>query len=164
MKPAAHILVLGFGNPGRGDDGLGPAFADYASTLGLAHVQAETLYQLQVEDSLELSLADIVLFVDATTEQQHAFLLCPVEPDPNPSFTSHEVTPGGLLAIAKALHGTVPDAYLLTIRGRDFNQFHEGLSPEAARDLALAADFLQPLFEARDPELFRAASSVPCHD
>jgi len=163
MIPIASILVLGFGNPGRADDGLGPAFADFVSALGLARVQAESMYQLQVEDSLELSLSDIVIFVDATTDPQAAFHLCPVSADPSPSFTSHEVSPGGLLAIAKALHGTAPDAYLLTIRGHEFNCFREGLSAGAAEDLAEAAAHLQPLLEARDPELFRAAVSALCH-
>lgn len=163
MNTIANILVLGFGNPGRADDGLGPAFADFVSALGLARVQAESMYQLQVEDSLELSLADVVIFVDATVDSHAACRLCPVVPDPSPSFTSHEVTPGGLLAIAKALHGTAPDAYLLTIRGHDFNRFHEGLSTAAAADLAEAAARLQPLLEARDPELFRAAALELCH-
>jgi hydrogenase maturation protease len=163
VSPPASILVLGFGNPGRADDGLGPAFADYVMALGLAQVHAESVYQLQVEDSLELSLADVVIFVDATIEQSCSFDFEPVEPDPNPSFTSHEVSPGGLLAIAKALHKTVPDAYLLTIRGHDFDHFYEGLSAAAARDLEAAATFIQPLLEARDPELFRAACPHPCH-
>jgi hydrogenase maturation protease len=41
----------------------------------------------------------------------------------------HALTPGDVLALARALHGRVPPAALVTVAGRDF-AFGESLSPE----------------------------------
>jgi hypothetical protein len=43
--------MLAWGNPGRLDDGLGPALADVAVTWGLTQLTVDSDYQLQVEDA-----------------------------------------------------------------------------------------------------------------
>ena len=66
MNPgAAQLLVIGYGNPGRRDDGLGPAFADAIAELALPGVQVEVDYQLSVEDAAAAAAGERVLFVDA---------------------------------------------------------------------------------------------------
>lgn len=154
-----RVLLIGFGNPGRVDDGLGPAVAERVAALDLPGVATESVYQLSVEDSVEVARADVVVFADATVDPARAFDLVPVEPDPQPSFTSHAVHPAGVLALAHAVHGARPDAWLLTVRGHDFDRFEEALSPAAQADLDAALTFLAPLLEARDPDAFRAAAA-----
>jgi hydrogenase maturation protease len=63
MKP--KLLVFGWGNQSRGDDGLGAAFVGEAER----HPGVELLvdYQLQPEHALDLVGRDEVLFVDAST-------------------------------------------------------------------------------------------------
>ena len=51
----APTLLLGWGNPGRLDDGLGPALAEALQARGLAGLTIGTGYQLQVEDAAELA-------------------------------------------------------------------------------------------------------------
>jgi hypothetical protein len=51
------ILVFAWGNPSRGDDALGPLFAERIEALGLPGVECLTDFQLQVEHALEASSA-----------------------------------------------------------------------------------------------------------
>jgi len=67
-----RILILGYGNPGRGDDALGP---ELISRLELLKLDASlgsrleltllTDFQLQVEHVLDFQHQDLVLLVDA---------------------------------------------------------------------------------------------------
>ena len=48
-------LLIGYGNPGRGDDGLGPAFARRIAARGLPGVTVEIDYQLTVDHALMIA-------------------------------------------------------------------------------------------------------------
>ena len=66
-----------------------------------------------------------------------------LDPAPSPlSFSSHSVSPGGLLAITRELFGQEPEAWVVGVRGYEFDEFHEGLSRRARANLAAAADYL----------------------
>ena len=45
------VLVIGYGNPGRMDDGLGPATIDELEKLAIDGVDLDADYQLTVEDA-----------------------------------------------------------------------------------------------------------------
>ena len=50
-----RTLVLGFGNPGRLDDGLGPAVVEALRAYELPGVTMDADYQLRVEDAAEIA-------------------------------------------------------------------------------------------------------------
>ena len=59
MNAPAPLLVLGVGNPSRGDDALGPLFIDrlgraLASEVSSVAVELLTDYHLQIEHALDL--------------------------------------------------------------------------------------------------------------
>ena len=54
-RSTPRILLIGYGNPARVDDGLGPALAKAIEQLGLADITVETGYQLQVEDACQVA-------------------------------------------------------------------------------------------------------------
>ena len=58
--PGSHILVYGYGNPGRGDDGLGPAFVEALELLGATDLDCESDYQLAIEDAASLAKYDVL--------------------------------------------------------------------------------------------------------
>jgi hydrogenase maturation protease len=148
VSPTA-TLVLAWGNPGRRDDGLGPAFAAAVGQLSLPGYRVETNYQLQVEDAAELAGCDRVLFVDADRAGGEPYQIERLRPESGGiGFTSHSLSPGRLLALGRDLFGAEPEAWLIGIRGYDFDRFGEGLSPGARANLDLAVDFAR-----RDPEL-----------
>ncbi len=148
MQP--RIIIIGFGNPGRVDDGLGPALAHRVEALGLEGVSTHSAYQLQVEDAALVAENDIVIFADASVERETAFSFRPVKPDPQATFTTHSLRPGAVLALAEDCFKAKPRAWMIGIRGHDFNRYEEGLSEAANRDLEEAIAFLLPLISAPD--------------
>jgi hydrogenase maturation protease len=61
-----RIFVMGYGNPGRQDDGLGPAAAAEIDLLGWPNIKTQDNYQLNIEDAIDVAEHDIVWFVDAS--------------------------------------------------------------------------------------------------
>ena len=59
------VLFIGYGNPGRLDDGLGPAIASEIEKLEIKDIKCDSDYQLSVEDAVDINQHDIVIFADA---------------------------------------------------------------------------------------------------
>jgi len=136
-----RVFVLGFGNPGRRDDGLGAAAAERLAARGLPGLTCDANYQLQLEDALACANHDVVVFIDAARGLRVPFAWSAVHPEP-PAAMSHSLGPGGVLALCAALYGRFPEAHLLAIRGHRWG-LGEGLSPRAEGNLAAALDFLE---------------------
>lgn len=141
--PATRVLVIGYGNPGRGDDGLGPALAAQIEALGLAGVTVECDYQLMVDHAPLIAAHDLVVFVDAMIGLAVPYDLTAVVDTQPQTLGSHQVTPQAALALARLLFGHAPPGWVLAIAGDEFGAVKEGLSPAAKVNLALAADFLR---------------------
>ena len=136
------ILVIGYGNPGRLDDGLGPAFAEKIRALELPGVAVESNYQLNIEDADLVAQFDVVVFADASVNAGEPFEFQPLEKkDPTVGFSSHSITAGSLLGLAEELFNATPDACTMAIRGYDFNEFGEWLSAQAQANLDAAVGF-----------------------
>ncbi len=137
-----RILVIGYGNPARADDGLGPALVERLEALGIPGLTVESDYQLSIEHAAMAAEHDIVVFADADGSASEPFYLKPVGEEPPGSFTSHSVAPGGILRIARSCFDASPAGYLLGIRGEVFEPFTEGLSPAAREGLEAALEYL----------------------
>jgi hydrogenase maturation protease len=138
----ARVLVLGYGNPGRQDDGLGPAAAAEIEKLDWPGVTVCDNYQLVIEDAIDIAEHDVVWFVDAARTGAEPYEVCTLSPAFDIAFTSHLVKPEALLAIAGQYCGKSPEAYLLGIRGYDF-EFLEGLTDRASSNLAQAVALIR---------------------
>jgi hydrogenase maturation protease len=162
---APRILVYGYGNPGRLDDGLGPAAADALAAEGLPDVTVDANYQLSVEDAAAVAAHDVVVFVDADTSGPEPFWFDRLQPRRETSFSTHSVSPQAVLALAEDLLGGRAEGYVMGIRGYEFNGFGEGLSARAATNLAAAIAFLREALEERRFKEYAAAyrpgSAVP---
>lgn len=144
-----NVLVIGYGNPGRLDDGLGPAFAERVQAIGLSGVTVDVDYQLAVEHAAEIARHDAVLFADASASGEEPFALQPVKAERNGiGFSSHSLSAATLLGLAEALFGARPRAFQLAIRGYAFDGYGEGLSPQAAANLEEALAHAAPLLRA----------------
>ncbi len=158
----AKLLIIGFGNPGRRDDGLGPAAATALEARPLPNVTIDQDYQLTVEDAAAVAEHGTVLFIDATTEDPAPFALHRVAPGTTTSFSTHSVKPSGVVALAEELFGAEVEPYLLAIRGYEFNEFGEGLSPRAEANLAAALSFIEPIILQRTfSEAVTASAGAP---
>jgi hydrogenase maturation protease len=136
------FLVIGFGNPGRGDDGLGPAIADRLEELSIEGLTVEGDYQLTVEHAAMAAEHDVVVFADAAVDAGESFYFRPCAPAPSDKFSSHSVTPGEVLLLAHSCFQKSPEAYILGIRASKMEEFGEGLSEQARQDLESALEFL----------------------
>ncbi len=158
------ILVIGYGNPARGDDGLGPALAERLASMGIPGLQVESPYQLSVEDALRISEFDEVIFADAALEGPEPFSFRPQEGEEGKeTFTTHSVRPGSLVALAGELFHGRPRAWTLGIRGYEFEMFTEKLTPRAEENLEAALRFLASRFEKGSLRA-RKTSAGPAHE
>lgn len=132
MKPPR--LVLAWGNRSRGDDALGPLFAEQVEGEGVEVIED---MQLQPEHALDLAGRAHVLFVDASLSAAAPFELRPLVPARDASFSTHALSPQALLQVALELDGRAPPATLLAIRGECFT-LGEWPSAAARRHLAAA--------------------------
>lgn len=159
-----RVLVLGYGNPGRCDDGLGPALAERLRDAWIPGVRVESCYQLSVEDAATAADHDVVVFADASLKGDAPFEIRPLEPRTDTAqFTSHSLSPAGVLGLARDLFGTDTAGWALAIRGVRFDDFDEGLSAEARTNLEAAVVFLEGAlasprpFEDADPRTLRTS-------
>ncbi len=146
-------LVLAIGNPSRGDDALGPAFA---AALSDPEVEVVVDFQLQVEHTLDLRGRAGVVIVDASATAPPPCALARVAPDPAGAPFTHALSPAQLLAAAAAF-GPPPPTWVLAIRGERF-ALGDGLSAAARGHLAAALDRFTSFRRGEDHELSRAFS------
>lgn len=131
------LLIIAYGNPLRGDDGVGWQVAELLIHKRWAEeVPILTRHQLTPELAERISEAARVIFVDA-----HAGI-CPGEiqtrriiadAEFSGAFT-HHLTPESLLAAAHEFYGRCPDAWLFSVTGGSF-ALQETLSPAVMASL-----------------------------
>ena len=150
------ILIFGIGNPGRGDDGLGPELIERlrrdpqprAETPDSTSVREyEFRYQLNVEDSLAIKDHHLIVFADAAVTGDAAAELTEVFPSDAIAFTTHQMSPPSVLALCHELYGGAPKAYVLSIRGYHWD-LGAGLSPQAEENLNQALDLVRKFLDS----------------
>jgi hydrogenase maturation protease len=132
-----EIVVIGYGNSLRRDDGAGVRFAEAIVDAWRATGQPARLLtsvQLLPEMAEEFAgQAPAVVFVDASAELESASIrIAEVEPHSNQASLGHHLSPATLLVYAALLYGRSPRAWLVTIPGHDFAH-GEGFSPPVSR-------------------------------
>jgi len=151
MQEPLKILLFGYGNPGRQDDGLGNEFIDqiedWIEAEKLDNIEVDSNYQLNIEDADTISKKDVVIFVDASIEQIEDFILTRVTPDgARIEFTMHAVSASFVLDLCNKIYKKFPDTYMLHIKGYEW-EFEEGLTVKAKQNLDKALKFTKNLLE-----------------
>ena len=142
------ILIYGYGNPGRQDDGLGPRFIELCDAWireqNLSHVFTDTNYQLNIEDAAEIAGYDTVIFVDASVVPElEEYKLETVEPnDARIEFTMHAVSVAYVVDLCQKIYKKTPKAYVLHIKGFEYD-FKEELTPKATENMQAAFAYLK---------------------
>ena len=144
-----RILIYAYGNPGLQDDGLGnflvEAIEPWLTEKGLKNVKLESNYQLNIEDADAIAEKDLVVFVDASTEDIEDIHFAPVMASEGRSeFTMHAASPAYVLALCNKIYNRFPETYLLQIRGYEW-EFKEGLSEAAQENLELALEYIKQM-------------------
>ena len=109
------LLVIGYGNTLRSDDGVGPRVADAIAALTLPGVRALACGLLTPELAEPVARADTVVFVDAAVDAPREVQLRALEPAASSQIMAHAAEPRTLLALARDVFGHAPKAWWLTI-------------------------------------------------
>lgn len=130
------IVVIGYGNPLRGDDGFGGLAAEFIEERHLPGLEVIISHQLTPEMTASISTTRYAIFLDAVAgDEPGALSATPVEHcDPTPSGVSHYFEPGSLLALSKEVYGKAPSATLITATARTFRH-----GADVSRELREAA-------------------------
>lgn len=140
-------LIVGYGNRDREDDGAGwHMLQQLANALNLTaptlpgdetitmdgQLKLIYLYQLLPEMAEDVSDYDRIFFLDAHNSNQLPELVVePIFPKNSHSAFTHHLTPEDLLSITQTIGKSVPEAWLISVRGHSFRFAHE-LSLETA--------------------------------
>lgn len=154
MDEQLKVLFYGYGNPGRQDDALGCLLADrveqWAENEQIAGITCDSNYQLNIEDAHDLNEYDVVIFADASKEENiDSFLLDQVLPSLEVEFSMHSVSPGYILYLCEKMYGKKPVTGLLHIRGYEW-EFQEGLTEHAQKNLDDSFGFIKQLLLNRE--------------
>ncbi len=136
-----RVLVIGYGNALRTDDGVGwHAARLLAADPRLAGAIVEAHQQLTPELALDISAATLVVLVDATTTTPPGTVTArPLGAGEGPGASSHHVGPGLLLALARELYGAAPEAWVVSVGVLEMGP-GEALSPPVAAALPAVAN------------------------
>jgi hydrogenase maturation protease len=156
---SSRVLVLGYGNTLRRDDGVGAVVAErMAADARFAGVVVRAAYQLLPEMALDFAEQDLVIFVDADLRAAPgAIEVRWLDADPprsdadaraEPGASSHHVGGGELVALAEQLTGHRPAAAAVGIGVVDL-ELGEGLSPTVEAAVPAAVEAVLALMTAR---------------
>lgn len=137
-----EILVIGYGNTLRGDDGVGPRVAEAVGRLRLPGVRTLICPLLTPELADPVSRAERVIFVDAAVDAPNSVQWRELKPNDTSQLMAHAADPRTMLALSRDVFGHVPRAWWLTIPAVKL-EFDESLSPAAQRGLAEAVEKIQ---------------------
>ena len=114
------VLVIGYGNPLRGDDGVGCVVAEEVAKRMCdpgSRVQVVACHQLNPEMAEAVADTHAVIFVDASVKVPPGQVsVNVVMPDRfSPAMPTHSLEPPALLATAAELFGQAPPATAVLI-------------------------------------------------
>ena len=140
------LLLIGYGNTLRCDDGVGQAIAQTVADWQLPQLRVEACHQLTPELAPELALVERAWFIDAYAVPEpttgHSMIVQPIHADPQRHTLGHHLTPPLLLSLTQQLYGRTPPAEWLLIPAGDFS-FGECFSPMTQQAMEEAIAWLQ---------------------
>jgi hydrogenase maturation protease len=146
MQTRQHLLVIGYGNTLRCDDGVGPRVAEAVGALYLPGVRTLICQQLSPEHAEPISQARTVIFVDAAVDAPGEVQFRKLEPNDSPQLMAHAADPRTMLALARDVFGHAPEAWWLTIPAVNL-EFGEVFSLETESGFHEALRHIQSLSE-----------------
>jgi|SRR5208337_1962631 len=142
----ASVLIVGYGNRLRSDDGLGVRAAEELSRTPVAGTEILIRHQLTPELAETISQVEKVFFIDASREGQPGKIRCtPVRPLHPDVLFAHQLTPETLLSLCCELYGVRPEAFEISLCGECF-ELGDKLSPKVAAALPDLVEFARTCY------------------
>ncbi len=153
----APILIFTYGNPSRGDDGLGPVIFELLEKNKhacdeLENVELLTDFQLQIEHTVDLENRARILFIDASVSATAPFEFYRLKPAQDDSYSTHAMSPESLLATYEKVNKAAPPpAFMLSVRGYEFG-LGLAMSDKASANLDKALEFIKQVLATTSTE------------
>ncbi len=141
----AEILIIGYGNTLRSDDGVGQRVAELVAEWNLPNVRSLPVHQLTPELAEPISQAELVIFVDAypATSEQGLQVHKLADETPFPPFErgeleglniGHSGNPRSLLALSQLVYKNAPPAWWILVPAVNF-EFGESFSAKTTENI-----------------------------
>jgi hydrogenase maturation protease len=144
----SNVLVIGYGNPLRGDDAAGQVVARAVEQWHVPNVNVLVLHQLAPELAEDLARVTTVFFIDASSDVMLEYpRVTEIQLKPSPISVSHFSSPQDLLELAKQLYGCIPRAYQIEVPAKEF-ELNEGLSAKAQLGVSEVLEYLREALNA----------------
>jgi hydrogenase maturation protease len=116
------VLVIGYGNPLRSDDGVGwHAAGRLLGDPRLDGAEVITCHQLTPELAADVAQASLVVLIDASVNRggPGSVAVRRIQPqgDPPPLTWSHQMDPAALAGLASALYRATPPMVMVSVVG-----------------------------------------------
>ncbi len=142
-----RVLVVAYGNPLRGDDGVGAAIASALAPAAAEHVDVLICHQLTPELAECIAAVDLVVFIDAQLGGAPGSIAVSSVPHDATTHSTplvHHMNPNALVSMAAALFGRAPSAFIVTVSAGSF-ELNEGLSERVALAVPEAIEVIRQL-------------------
>ncbi len=164
----APILIFAIGNESRGDDALAPLLlrklvARLETEPDGANFELMEVFQLQVENVMDMAGRRIILFMDACMDAPEPYAFYRAQASGSRTLYSHSITPESVLAVYAQIHRKAPPpAFVLCIRGEQF-ELGSPLSPEAGQRMELAMGFMRELLREAEVAAWEGRCTTPVY-
>jgi hydrogenase maturation protease len=141
------VLIIGYGNTLRADDGVGRRLVDELAERNMPRVRTRSVHQLTPELAEDLAACGAVIFIDAYLGRTgDTISIRPLSLEGPAAGIDHVMSPQAVLAYARAAFGSSPEAWLLTVPGENF-EIGESLSAAARAASAVALTLIEQFAE-----------------
>jgi hydrogenase maturation protease len=148
-EPPLGLLVIGYGNPLRGDDGFGWRVTQALIGLELEDTDLITCHQLTPELAEPLSRVERTVFVDASVSLPPGVLnVQKIKPLESSGLMAHHLSPMHLLTLARKLYARAPDATVISCGAINLSHT-EDLSPEVEAAIPKVLEAIQEVHRRR---------------
>lgn len=150
-----QILVIGYGNTLRCDDGVGQSVALETEQWDLPQVRSLYLHQLTPELAETIAQFETVIFIDASIETETVKLSKIENLITNNNWT-HHLNPQSIIYLTDFLYQKIPQVWLITIPikkidfGEDLSNFAQKGKKEA---LITIQNLIQQILKAKKPKI-----------
>jgi hydrogenase maturation protease len=145
LTARSSVLVIGYGNTLRSDDGVGQRVALRVAAWERPGVTALAVHQLTPELAEPLAAASLAIFVDArSAEWGEGVEVSALAPAEERTTTAHASNVRELLALVRDVYGRAPRSWLVTVPATAFS-VGDGLSAIAERGASDALERIAAL-------------------
>jgi hydrogenase maturation protease len=138
------LLVIGYGNDLRSDDGAGRAVAAAIAEMELPGVEVQSVSQLTPELAIDIGAARRVVFVDANVDVAAMTVAAVAPGEAGPAIMTHHGDPASMLSLAKTVGEVPAEAVTISIPALNLNLGFE-LSEPTGHAVSRAIEFIRAM-------------------